>query len=157
MCIFVNMKYLRRAVKYFLSLVVIVTLLMVLLVAFKVVDGDISTMFVNGYDSLWQIALCLAALSAFYPRFGYSTRVAHIQGSDEEIIPGVISKMEQLGYELETRDGADMTFRRRSAVSRALKCWEDRITFTRSISGYDIEGLTRDLVRIVSLLEDRGY
>lgn len=130
-------------------------LILTALVAFKVVDGDISTMFVNGYDSIWQIALCLALLSALYPRFGYSTRVAHIQGSDEEIIPGVIRKMESLGYRLETRVGSDMTFRRRSGLSRALKVWEDRLTFTRSMSGYDIEGLTRDMVRVVSLLEDR--
>ncbi len=149
------MKYLRRAVKYFLYLVVILVLIMTALVAFKVVEGNIETLFVNGYDSIWQIALCLAALSALYPRFGYSTRVAHIQGSDEEIIPGVIRKMEALGYQLETREGPDMTFRRRSGLSRALKVWEDRLTFTRAISGYDIEGLTRDMVRVVSLLEDR--
>lgn len=138
-----------------MHLVVMLVLIMTALVASKVVDGNIGNLFVNGYDSIWQMALCLAALSALYPHFGYSTRVAHITGSDEEIIPEVIRKMEALGYRLETREGSGMTFRRRSGLSRALKVWEDRLTFTRAISGYDIEGLTRDMVRVVSLLEDR--
>lgn len=151
------MKYLVRAVKYFFYLMVILTLIIVALIALKVVESDISKIFVNGYDSLWQIALLMAVFAAFYPRFGFSTRTARILGSDEEVVPNVIKVMEDHGYQLEKRDGADMTFRKRGALSRAFKMWEDRLTFTRRASGYDIEGLTRDLARVVAAVEPNEY
>ena len=54
------MKYLVRALKYFVYLFIILALLIAVLVLTKVVDGNLSTMFVNGTDSLWQIALVMA-------------------------------------------------------------------------------------------------
>ncbi|MBQ6556856.1 MAG: hypothetical protein IJL86_04860, partial [Bacteroidales bacterium] len=65
------MRYFIRSVKYFVQLMVILTLIIVILVVAKVVDSDISKIFVNGYDSLWQIALLMAAFAAIYPRLGY--------------------------------------------------------------------------------------
>ena len=151
------MKYLVRAVKYFFYLMVILALIIAVLIALKVVESDISQIFVNGYDSLWQIALMMAAFAALYPRFGFSTRSARVLGSDEEVVPHVIRVMEEHGYRLENRDGADMSFRKRDVLSRAFKMWEDRLIFTRRASGYDIEGLTRDLVRVVAAVEPNEY
>ena len=74
------MKYFVRAVKYFIYLLVILSLVIAILVVSGLVDGDLSTMFVNGYDSYWQIALIAAALAALYPRMGYCTRTAHVYG-----------------------------------------------------------------------------
>ena len=58
------MRYIVRAVKYFFQLMVILALIIAILVVAKVVDADISKIFVNGYDSLWQIALMMAAFAA---------------------------------------------------------------------------------------------
>ena len=151
------MKYLLRSVKYFFYLMVILTLIIAALIACGMVESDISQIFVNGYDSLWQIALLMAVFAAIYPRFGFSTRTARVLGSDEEVAPHVIKVMEEHGYQLETRDGADMTFRKKGAVSRAFKMWEDRLTFIRRASGYDVEGLTRDLARVVAAIEPNEY
>lgn len=151
------MKYLVRSVKYFFYLVAILVLTITVLIALDVVESDISKIFVNGYDSFWQIALLMAVFAALYPRFGFSTRSARVLGSDEEAVPHVIKVMEDHGYKLEGRDGSDMTFRRKGGLSRALKMWEDRMTFTRSVSGFDVEGLTRDLTRIVSAIEPKEY
>lgn len=151
------MKYLVRAVKYYVYLLVILTVAITVLIALGMVESDISKIFIHGYDSLWQIALLMAVFALLYPRFGFSTRSAIIPGSDEEIASGVIRVMEERGYELEKRDGSDMSFRKKGVASRALKMFEDRITFTRSVSGYDVEGLTKDLVRIVAAVEPNRY
>lgn len=151
------MKYLVRAVKYYVYLIVILALALLALIALKVVEADISEIFVHGYDSLWQIGLLMAVFAVIYPKFGFSSRTAHIPGSDEEIIPGIIRTMEDHGYVLEKRDGSDMTFRKRGFASRLFKMFEDRLTFTRSVSGYDIEGLSRDLARIIAAVEPNRY
>ena len=61
--------------------------------------------------------------------------------------------MEALGYKLETEAAGVFSFRRRSGLSRAVKMFEDRITLSPTAGGYEVEGLTRDLTRIVSMLE----
>lgn len=150
------MKYLKRAAKYFVYLLVILFLIITALVAFKVVDADIRTMFVNGYDSLWQIALIMAALAAVYPRFGFSSRSVMIPGSNEEILPTVKEVMDNHGYKLTGQDAdGNLKFRKRAPLTRMFKMGEDTLTFTRTGTGYQIEGITKDLVRIVSSLDYR--
>ena len=147
------MKYIIRALKYFCYLAVFLTLVIGALVLTGFVEADLSKMFVNGYDSLWQIALLMLVIALFYPRFGFSSRTAHIFGSPEELRGDVVRAMERLGYRLEGEKDGSWTFLRRSPVSRALKMWEDRITLSPSGAGLKAEGLTRDLPRVVSALE----
>lgn len=150
------MKYLIRAARYFLYLLIILILIITALVAFKVVESDFSKMFVNGYDSLWQIALIMAALALVYPRFGFSSRSVKIPGSNEEIIPEVCKVMEDHGYKLTWQDSdGSLKFRKRAPLVRMLKMGEDTLTFTRTGTGYEVEGITKDLVRIVSSLDYR--
>lgn len=150
---FAIMKYLIRSIKYFFCLILILALIIAVLVAMKIVDADFSTMFVNGYDSYWQMAALMAVFALAYPKWGYSSRKAVLNGSFEELGDRIVKVMEAHGYVLEGTDGEDMTFRKASGLSRALKMWEDRITFTRDINGYQLEGLTRDLPRLVAALE----
>ncbi|MBP5625490.1 MAG: hypothetical protein J6W98_01070 [Bacteroidales bacterium] len=147
------MKYIIRALKYFCYLIVFLTVIICALVLTGFVEGDLSKMFVNGYDSLWQIAILMLVIALFYPRFGFSSRTAHIYGSVEELRPDVVRAMENLGYRLEKEDSTGWTFLRRSPISRALKMWEDRITLSLAGAGVKVEGLTRDLSRVVSALE----
>ncbi len=147
------MKYLIRALKYFCYAVILLVIIVLALVLTGFVEADLSKMFIHGYDSLWQIALMLLVFALLYPHFGYSSRTAHIYGSPEELRPVVLRVMEALGYRLESEQEAGYKFRRRSALSRALKMWEDRITLSPTGAGMEIAGLTRDLGRIVSALE----
>ena len=64
------MKYVLRALKYFLSMTVLLAVVLALLAAFHLVEADIDKMFVSGMKSVWQIALILAVISAIYPKFG---------------------------------------------------------------------------------------
>lgn len=147
------MKYIIRSLKYYVYLMILLALIIAALVLTGFVEADLSKMFVNGYDSLWQIALIMLVFAGIYPRFGFSSRTAHLYGSQEELRPDVMRVMESLGYRLEGEKDGGWTFLRRSGFSRALKMWEDRITLTPSGAGLEVEGLTRDLNRIVSALE----
>lgn len=147
------MKYIIRSLKYYCYLIVLLTLIILALVLTGFVEADLSKMFVNGYDSLWQIALIMLVFAVFYPRFGFSKRTVHVYGAPEEIRPDVVRVMETLGYRQEGENDGAWSFVRRSALSRALKMWEDRITLTPTAAGLEAEGLTRDLVRVVSALE----
>lgn len=147
------MKYFVRAVKYFIYLTVILAIVLYAMVLLKFTDGNIQTMFRNGYDSLWMIAGMLAFFSAIYPKFGFSTRKAIVPGAYGEIRDAVIDVMDSHGYKLEKEEGENLSFRLRSPLSRISRMTEDRITLTRTVSGFDLEGLTRDVVRLRPALE----
>ena len=147
------MNYFIRALKYYVYLLILLVVIILALVLTGFVEADLSKMFVNGYDSLWQIALIMLVFALVYPRFGFSKRTAHIYGSPEELRPDIMKVMEHLGYRLENEGEGKFTFLRRSGFSRALKMWEDRITLSPTGAGMEVEGLTRDLSRVVSALE----
>ena len=147
------MKYLIRAIKYFFYLLIILTLILSALVLTNFVEADVQAMFRNGYDSLWQIAAFTGVFAILYPRFGFSSRMAHLYGAPEETRPIVMKVMENHGYRLESEEGETMKFIKRNAVARAIKMYEDTITLSRSAAGYEIEGLTKDVVRIITALE----
>ena len=61
--------------------------------------------------------------------------------------------MQNRGYRLEKEDGSVRTFRLRNLVNRLSRMDEDRITITRTPSGFSLEGLTKDVVRLVHAIE----
>lgn len=147
------MKYLVRAIKYFIYLMIILTIIIVALILTKMVDSDISKIFVNGYDSLWQIALMMAVFALIYPRMGFCSRLAHFYGSTEELKPEIMRVMTILSYKIEKEEQGRISFIKDSAFSRLIKMYEDRITISSSAAGLEVEGLTKDVVRIISALE----
>ena len=148
------MKYIVRVLKYFVFITVVMALILLVLALAGVVGKDITQMFRNGWNSVWQIALMFLAVSTIYPRFGFCKRGVVIPGSYDEIRPGIVHYMAGRGYEVEKEEGEDLSFRLKSPLQRFLKLlFEDRITFTRDRAGFYVEGRTKDVVRIVSGLE----
>ena len=148
------MKYLVRSLKYFLCLLIILALVIAALIVTGLVEADFETMFKNGYDSYWQIALVAAVLAALYPRMGYSTRTAHIYGEPADVKARLDHVMDLHGYRLSKDLGEDgICYVRRSGLSRALKTWEDTLTCRITAPGVEIGGPTKDVVRIFSGLE----
>lgn len=147
------MRYIVRAIKYFFTLVIVLCLILFVMVKLKLADGDINTMFIHGYDSLWQMALIVAAFAAVYPAVGYGRRSVTAPGSDEEIRPVLDDVMESHGYRIEKEEDGVIRFVRRSPAVRAMKMWEDRICVSRKMDGYEFEGRTKDMVRVVSAFE----
>lgn len=153
-------RYIIRALKYFVYLSVILFAIITVLVAFGLVEKNIDSMFVNGKDSLWQIALIIAAFSAVYPRIGYSRRELTVPGEPSGVEAEIVRYMKERKYDLTSRSAGTMVFRKTNALVRTVKMCEDAISFERVLQGYILEGRTKDIVRIESglssLLSDRS-
>jgi hypothetical protein len=147
------MKYFIRSVKYFFYFAFILSLIMAALAFIGLVDADIETMFRDGTKSILQIALLFVVVAAVYPKFGFSKRFLQIGGEFSEVRDGIVKQMEARGYRLESEKGENMTFRLRSKVNAIARMMEDRITMTREIGGWSVEGLTKDVIRVIGGLE----
>jgi len=146
-------RYLLRSLKYFLKLTVILVLILAVLATAKMVPSKIDEMFVNGYDSLWQIALIIAGLSLLYPRFGYGRRSAFIPGEPGEVRSKVVKAMAQRGFIPEDGTSDPMVFRSNSTYMRILRLGEDAVTLEKTATGYDVEGKVKDIARVAAFLE----
>ena len=149
------MKYLIRSVKYFIYLVVIISLILAILVLIGAAEADISTMFRNGYNALWQIAILFAVIAAIYPKFGFITRDAAMTGSLQEKTDRVRNYMASREYVFESENGNVLTYRHRGFISRLTRMFEDRITITLTEEGATVEGLRKDAFRIAAGIENR--
>ncbi|MBQ9399437.1 MAG: hypothetical protein IJU27_02185 [Bacteroidales bacterium] len=149
------MKYIIRSLKYFLYLVIVLALTIVVLYLVGWVEGDLASIFKNGYDSFWQIGIIIAIFAIIYPRFGFVEKHAFAPGEYNEIRQDVIALMQERGYSFENEEGETIIFHRRSPISRALKMFEDKITVSHDATGFNVEGLSRDVVRIVSAIENK--
>ena len=149
------MKYLVRAVKYFLYFCLLLVIILAALILLGLAEADPATLFRNGYDSYWQIALMFAALAAAYPYFGFMKKEVTIPGEYGAIRDGVVGVMQERGYELEREEGEDLFFRLRSRAARISRMWEDRVSVTRRLGGFTLEGPRKDLVRLSYALESR--
>ncbi len=149
------MRYVIRAVKYFIYVVVLVTLILAVLALPGFVSSDINVMFRNGWRSVWLILGVFACVAAFYPRFGYGRRQVRISGEYSEIRQGVIDYMASRGYRLEKELGENLFFRSTGAFRKIARVWEDRITAERCLGGFTLEGPTKDVIRLATGLEYR--
>lgn len=150
-----HMKYLRRAVKYFIQMTFVVVAIMAVLMLLGVVSTDINVAFRSGWKSVWMILGALACISAIYPNFGYSSRGLAAPGEFNELRSRIVDYMRSKGYVLSSEEGENLSFRLSSPVGKLTRLWEDTITFTREFGGFSVEGITRDIVRIVSGLQYR--
>ena len=147
------MRYFLRSVKYFIGVCLLFTLIIGALMLAKVVSTDINVLFRAGWKSVGLIALMFLGVSAVYPKFGYAKRHASVAGPDEELRPAVKEFFQGRGYVLESETPEQMTFRFGSTWHRITTFGEDRITVTPEFGGYGVEGLGRDIVRLISGLE----
>lgn len=147
------MQYLVRAIKYFFYFLIVLVLVMTVLVLIHAVEADPEKMFRNGTDSLWQMGAMLVVFGAIYPFFGFTKRETIVPGEYSEIRGGVIKFMESRGYELEKEEGENIYFRQKSIVNKIFRMYEDRISMTRSFSGFTMEGLRKDVIRLSLGLE----
>ena len=66
------MRYLVRALKYFVYLSIMLVLFIVVLCLLGVIPSDIDLIFINGTKSLPQMALIVAVFAAIYPKVGFT-------------------------------------------------------------------------------------
>ena len=148
-------KYAIRAIKYFFYFTFLLALFLTVLVLAGVVEGNIETMFRGGYRSLLSIALMFICVSSVYPIFGFVRKSAIVPGEYKDIRDGIVDAMESRGYVLEKEEGENLSFRLKSTLNKITRMYEDRITFTRELGGFSVEGLRKDAIRIIYGIESR--
>ena len=142
------MKYILRSIKYFVYLAIMLAIFIAALLALGFIEGPIDNIFKNGADSLWQMALIVAAFAAVYPMLGYGKRNVRIYGEPEQVWPEIVDFMNGRGYILTQGGAQGAKFRLASKLNRILRMGEDTISFTRTIGGYTLEGRTKEIVRL---------
>ena len=147
------MTYLRRALKYFIQITLILALILVILMASGMVSWDMNIAFQHGWKSVWWILAAFAVMSLAYPFFGYQKRKINVVGDPADYKEGIVKALATRGYVLEDDQDGELKFRLSSPVNKAARMWEDRITLTPVLGGFQAEGLSRDLVRVVSSIE----
>ena len=142
------MKYLVRSLKYFLQLTILLVIFVAAIYFITAKGAPLESMLKNGYNSIWSMLGIVAVFAAVYPKFGYGKRRIRAKGSTDEILPKIEAHMNDRGYELVSRDTEDnLVFRQASFLGRLGKMFED-VYFTRSLSGYEMEGRLKDIVRL---------
>ena len=119
------------------------------------VELDIETMFRDGYTSLWEILAIMVAISAVYPKLSYTRSIPGIKGNLSANRVQITTLMQEFGYEVEHESVSKMTFRLKSRGARLARKYEDRVTFEQDGEVLYVEGLKKDLVRIISRMEYR--
>ena len=148
------MTYLRRALKYFIQMTLIVAVIILALMWAGVVSWNLNVAFQNGIKSVWWILAIFAVISLAYPYFGYQKRKINVKGDPALAKPGLIEAMKGRGYELASEDADGvLKFRLSSPVNRIPRMWEDTITLSPVLGGWEVEGLTRDLVRVIGSID----
>ena len=150
-----KMRYLIRVVKYFIWFVIILAIMLTILVVLGETEFDPLSMFRDGTKSLWQIAILFFVLALVYPLTGFRKKETIVPGEYPEARDIVIRHMESRGYKLESEEGETLKFRLNSKVGAFFKMFEDRITFEKEPGGFRVEGLRREVVRIISTLEQK--
>lgn len=149
------MRYFIRSLKTFVYFLLIFIVIVAIVVASGMSELNVDSLFRDGYKSLWQISALLLAIAAVYPKVSYVKSYPRINGNLSGNRVQIISLMEEFGYEVEKDSLHSMTFRMKSRTARLSRKYEDRITITQESAALSVEGLRKDVVRIVSRMEYR--
>ena len=141
-------QYIRRAVGYFIKLIVLVIVLYLLL--FVTGTARVSAGYFVGELFATPRGLmllgALAVLAACYPMFGYVSRRMAADLREDRV--RIVSAFHADGYVLEKeQEGESMTFRAGGLFRRIWLTFDDRITVRSCGEGFvEIEGLRKEVV-----------
>ena len=150
------MKYLVRSIKYFFYFAFFTTLVLFALVFLNMADSNLESNFAGGSADFLKIGLFYAAVAAVYPKLAFINRKLYIDAS-ADMQAELILFFQDYRYVLESQTEDNMTFRIKGVGPRLIKMCEDRITITRTLDGYYMEGLRKDVLRFASGIEYRFH
>ncbi|MBR5199378.1 MAG: hypothetical protein IKW20_06065 [Bacteroidales bacterium] len=149
------MQYFIRAVKYFFYFAILTTLILLALVLIGAVEGNVETMFRDGYNAIWKMAIFFVLVAAVYPKFGFISRRLYIDGDWDTLRSTAITYMTERRYILVSESSDAVTFRCKDLTSRISKMYEDTVVLKKTEDGYVLEGLRKDVIRLAAGLEHR--
>ncbi|MBO5978946.1 MAG: hypothetical protein J6Q12_00730 [Bacteroidales bacterium] len=147
------MKYLIRSVKYFFYFAFLTTAIVFVLIFIGAVNGDINDIFEGGYNALWKMGLFFAVVAAAYPKLGFVIRDVAVDRDWSEVTGIAKDYFKNRRYQLESENTDTLTFIRRSTAERLSRMYEDRITLSKTDTGFRMEGLRKDVLLAASGLE----
>ena len=147
------MKYIIRSIKYFFYFALLTTAIVFALIFIGAVNGDINDIFEGGYNALWKMGVFFALVAAVYPKLGFIVRDVEAKQSWDEIKGISKEYFKNRRYQLEAENDDTLTFIRRSTAERISRMYEDRITLSRTETGFKMEGLRKDVLLAASGLE----
>ena len=150
------MQYFIRAVKYFFYFAILTSLILLTLVLIGAVEGNIETMFKDGYNAIWKMAIFFVLVAAVYPKFGFLNRRLYIDGDWDTLKNTAITYMAERRYILVSESDNEMTFRCKDITSRISKMYEDFVVLKKVEDGFVLEGLRKDVIRLAAGLEHRA-
>lgn len=147
------MKHIRRAIKYFIQITLLFVVIIGALMLCNLVSRDINVAFNRGWNSVWMILAMFFAVSLAYPFFGYGKRDIRAEGDPADYRKAIDKAMETRGYIPESEEDGVLRYRLSSTTAKIARLWEDAITITPVLGGFQAEGLSRDLARVVMSIE----
>lgn len=139
--------YIRRAVGYFIKLVILVGVLYLLMYATGTARVSADQMFGELFNSNngFMLIGALVLLSAFYPKFGYISRTVKADlTADREMI---LNAFHADNYIVASeKQGESITFRSGSIFRRLWMTFDDKVTVKTTEEGIIIEGMRKEVV-----------
>ncbi|MBR1570094.1 MAG: hypothetical protein IJ651_05125 [Bacteroidales bacterium] len=149
------MKYLRRAIKYFIQITLIFVVIIAVLMLTGMVSKDVAVAFQKGWTSVGYILAAFLVMSAAYPYFGYGKRRIRAEGDPAGYRKSIIEALEGRSYTFAGEKDGALLFHLKSPVNRLARFYEDTITITPVLGGFEAEGLIRDLSRVVMAIDSK--
>lgn len=150
------MKYLIRSLKYLLYFLVIFFIIVGLLFLWqytKNTDITFSGLFREG--SLPKLVIFFLLVAAIYPALGFVKRKFHLNGDYAKYAGTIENTLKDAGYEIGSKDDEKVVFRHRKAITRLTRMYEDAIVFDLRQDPIVVDGLRKDVDRILRAISYR--
>ena len=146
-------QYITRFVKYMVYYAVFLTLLLVLF--FYTSDHDEITHFweLIHPSNYWQVALFLLVFCAIYPFIGFTERKVYLNHPFSQDRDALIEPVIRANYQITSDHDQKITLRPKSAFTRFMRLYEDKIVLDYADNPITINGMRRDVYRFARSME----
>ena len=144
------MKYVIRAVKYFLAFCVLyVGVVYLSIMTSKGMDLSVWQYIVAAFATTKgkMLGAAVVVLSALYPRMGFMTR--RVECDMEQERDCLLQMFAVAGFSLKEESEGRMVFRADNILSRLVMLFEDEITVEQYGQWIDITGIRRGVAKVV--------
>jgi uncharacterized integral membrane protein len=137
-------KYILRAIKYFVKLVVLLAIILLLMLYSNTSTLSTDNFFADFFSrtQTWILLVAVVVWSAVYPRVEFVKRI--VEGNLHADKIGIINALRAGGMRLDEESNGRMVFVDEAPLRRLLWLGEDRLTLTQLTGGMiEIEGARR--------------
>ena len=147
-------KYFIRFIKYFIYLCILLCIMLALVFYLSDHQGEYRYFWeLIPSSNLWQMGLFLIVFAAVYPFINYVDRKVYLNGSFDSDKGILMDVFLNANYQIESDSNHQLVFRHKSAFTRFMRLYEDKITLDYSDNPIVLNGLRRDVYRFARSME----